>query len=183
MLDQAISYWMSGGRNSDPSNIEIALHYAPLIAAMIALSAGVIAVIAISAQKEIARKRASIDFFLKADLDSANLAAGEKFTPGLSAVEKLIAKGESFDEIVKTRHYKSVEAYLNIHELLAVGLRNSVFDENTCFDYWADALLAHYSDAQNMLTLMRKVPGNETVYVQVQRLSEKWQKKKSKRTS
>ncbi|MBX9711413.1 MAG: DUF4760 domain-containing protein [Xanthobacteraceae bacterium] len=181
MLQQSISYWMSGGLKSQPSYAEIILHYAPLIAAIIAFSAGVIALIAIGAQKEIARKRASIDFFLKADLDSTNLTAGEKFVPGAAAVEKLIAKGDSFDDIQKTKHYKSIEAYLNVHELLAVGLRNSVFDEKTCFEYWADALLAHYLLSENIITLMREQAGDESAYIQVQRLSEKWKKKKSRR--
>jgi hypothetical protein len=160
---------------------EIAVHFAPLAAAIIASIAGLIAYFALRAQKEIARKRAAIDFFLKADLDSSILAVNQKFFPSVRAVNDLIETGASFEEIEKTDEYKSVEAYLNIHELLAVAVRKSIFDERTCYDYWSGALMGHWQESQKLIDIIRARPYDKDAYIEVSRLYLKWSKRNGAR--
>jgi hypothetical protein len=44
-------------------------------------------------------------------------------------------------EITKTKEYKDIHACLNIHELLAIGLSNKVFDERVAYHYWSAAMM------------------------------------------
>jgi hypothetical protein len=59
------------------------LPYAPFLTPVVGIGAAVIAMLAIRAQKSIARKRAAIDFFLKTDLDHNMLTAHADFESAL----------------------------------------------------------------------------------------------------
>jgi hypothetical protein len=153
------------------------VHFAPVGTAVVATVAGLIAYFSLRAQKEIARKRAAVDFFLKADLDSSILAVNQKFFPSIRAVNALIDAGLAIEDIEKTEAYKSVEAYLNIHELLAVAVRKSIFDERTCFDYWSGALMGHWEEAERLVTRIRARPSDKEAYIEVSRLYSHWAKR------
>src|SRR5262245_44544571 len=105
------------------------LPYAPLITPSIAVVAGGIALYSIHVTRTIARKRATIDFFLKTEADSSMVKLFQSFDEHVAAVSEQIDQGKSLKEIVKTIEYKTVHACLNIHELIAVGIANDVFDE------------------------------------------------------
>jgi Domain of unknown function (DUF4760) len=97
------------------------------------------AVISITSQREIARKRAAIDFFLKTDLDQNMIVAHADFETALKKLKSHVANSgtvRSFAEEKETENdYKKFLLYLNIHELMAVGIKNKVFDEQVCYNY------------------------------------------------
>jgi hypothetical protein len=159
------------------------VRYAPLLTAATALAAVVLAWLAIGAQKEIARKRASVDFFLKSDLDSANLAASRMFEPDADIVTKAIGKGKTYADIQGMCQYKTVYEYMNTHELLTIGMNNGIFDEKICFEYWGAALVGHCGAAKEILIMTRNQSGNETAYVEVLELNERWKKQLAERAA
>jgi len=81
---------------------------APIVTAVIALLAALIAVVSILNQRSIARRRAAIDFFLKTQMDATGIELYNDFrriAPGLAA----IASMESF---VATPEHSRVRSFL-----------------------------------------------------------------------
>jgi Domain of unknown function (DUF4760) len=39
------------------------------------------------------------------------------------------------------KHYFAVRKYLNVRELIAVGIKNGMFDGRTCYDFWSRILI------------------------------------------
>ncbi|MCK1293050.1 DUF4760 domain-containing protein [Bradyrhizobium sp. 30] len=105
------------------------LPYAPLITPCVAIVVGGIAFYSIHVTRTIARRRATIDFFLKTEADSSIVKLFQAFDYHVEAVSKQINGGKALKEVVKSDEYKTVHACLNIHELIAVGIANKVFDE------------------------------------------------------
>ena len=165
--------------SDETTNLQLLRDIAPIISAAVAIVAGSIAYVAIQVQRQIARRRATLDFFIKTDLDSSNfeidkLANFQKMGPSAKSIERRVAANEPYEMIADDPHYKVVESYLNIHELLAVGIRHEVLDEMICFHYWADALLAHYKDAKPVIDMVRREPGNLSSYAELENLNARW---------
>jgi hypothetical protein len=80
-------------------------------------------------------------------------------------------------EIVKTGEYKTVHACLNIHELVAVGIDNKVFDSKVAYNYWSGVLVAHCKDASQIIDFSRADPDDLSAYISMLELNRKWKKK------
>lgn len=100
----------------------------------IALGAAGIAFHSIRVQREIARRRATIDFFLKSSMDKECLAAYVAFKV---EIEKFKQPNFSFGTYVPTAEHNAVRTWLNICELVAVGINRNVFDDRLAFDSWS----------------------------------------------
>jgi len=94
-----------------------AAEYAPLVTASVAALAPLVAVVSISVQKGIARKRAAIDFFLKTEMDN------EVFNDYAKSRSVFVAlkPGKPMEVFCSSNDYSLVSKYLNLHELMAVG--------------------------------------------------------------
>jgi hypothetical protein len=173
MFEQTISWWnepaLAHWNCCDFSSwqwfLDRLLPYAPLITAAIAVSAGIIALLSIRAQKKIARRRAAIDLFLKTDLDAAMLAAYGSFNANITALQNPIADDD--------QAYKNVRDYLNIHHLIAVGIDNKVFDERVCFDHWSGVLVRHCEKAEKVIVYACE-SNNRYTYYHLKRRNKKW---------
>jgi len=76
-------------------------------------------------------RRAAIDFFLKTDLDHNMLEAHREFRAAEKALNMHLAAGQTvkaFEEIQELA-YRHILKYLNIRELVAVGVKNRVFEK------------------------------------------------------
>jgi Domain of unknown function (DUF4760) len=153
------------------------LPYAPLITPSVAIVAGCIALYSIHVTRTIARKRTTVDFFLKTEADSSMVKLFQSFDEHVVAVSELIDQGKSLNEIVKTTEYKTVHACLNIHELIAVGIANDVFDEKVAYNYWSGALVGHCKDAGRIIDFSRADPDDLSAYISMLELNKKWKKK------
>jgi hypothetical protein len=67
---------------------------APLITAFIATIAGIVAVISIIVTKQLARRRAAIDFFLKTEADKSMVEIFQRFDESLDTVNQAIDAGK-----------------------------------------------------------------------------------------
>ena len=121
------------------------------VTVLIAMLAGGIAIWNIHSQRAIARRRAAFDLFLKTETDEKMLTAYDNFHLGINEM-KNARNIQGFCTYKKTRQsYLSIRKYLNVHELVAVGIYEEVLDPDVCYSYWGDALLNGYSDAEPVL--------------------------------
>lgn len=147
---------------------------APFITATIAFIAVGIAIYSVHTQRAIARKRAAIDIFFKTEMDEKMLLAWDRLD---WAIKLLKSHKVSVEDFASTEEYRHIRAYLNIHELIAVGVLNGVFDDDVCYEYWSQALADVCSDTREVITYARSLPDCQDTYRDLVRLNEKWMKR------
>lgn len=148
----------------------------------VAVAAGFIAIWNIRSQREIARKRAAFDVFLKTETDEKMLTAYDNFHTGIIEMKNATSVEEFCTSELTWPHYLWIRKYLNVHELIAVGIRENVLDSNVCYSYWADALTNGYRDANPVLDFVRNRPRNKYTYSDLAALNAEWLKRKEKAT-
>jgi hypothetical protein len=146
--------------------------YAPVATALVALTAAAIACWAIFAQRDIARRRAAIDFFLKTEMDDKIIGLYKKFRSREGTFEAWAAN-PAF------RHdpdYDDIRAFLNICELIAVGIFHKAFSKKISYAYWGDVLPNCYRHARPLIEKIRQTPseGTKHTYIDLQKLCKKW---------
>jgi hypothetical protein len=99
----------------------------------VAVAAGLIAIWNIQSQRQIARKRAAFDVFLKTETDEKMLTAYDNFHAGIIEMKKVTSVEEFCTSELTRPHYLWIRKYLNVHELIAVGIRENVLDSNVCY--------------------------------------------------
>ncbi|PJG56617.1 hypothetical protein CVM73_03445 [Bradyrhizobium forestalis] len=177
MGGQAIALWGWAAYDAVHFAARKLLPYAPLITPLVGIIAGCIAFYSIHVTRSIARRRATIDFFLKTEVDSSIVKLFQSFDDHVEAVSKEIRGGKTLKEIVKSPEYKTVHACLNIHELIAVGIHNKVFDEKVAYNYWSGALVGHCKDAAEIIDFSRSDPDDLSAYIAMLDLNKRWKKK------
>jgi Domain of unknown function (DUF4760) len=145
--------------------------YAPIVTASVAVLGGAIALTSIIVQRNLARRRAAVDFFLKVEMDEKMMQAYERFE---SATEQL--KATSKEQLPKNM-YEDIRKFLDIFELFAVGIRNRIFDHRICYHYWSDTVRDGVRDAQQIIIHARNEPGGEKTYGQILLLNKRWTSK------
>lgn len=169
--------WLSQGWHATRGwisnlTLEQASDLAPVATACIALGAAIIAWRAIRAQRDVARRRAAIDFFLKTEMDEKIIALYKKFKAREGSFEKWADNPAfKFDP-----DYDDIRTFLNICELIAVGIRQKTFSKHVSRAYWGDVLPRTYKEARPLIEKIRNTPGEGTphTYVDLQKLCEKW---------
>jgi hypothetical protein len=139
-------------------NWETAGKYASIFTPTIALGAAIVAWRAIAAQRDIARRRAAIDFFLKTETDRNLIDLYTKFKSRMTGMVQL-SKDPNFHQ---DKDYNDLRAFLNICELIAVGVREKAFSNRVSFAYWGDVLPATYYSALPLIEVIRKTAGEGT---------------------
>jgi hypothetical protein len=124
----------------------------------------------INEQRNIARKRAALDLFLKTELDKSNVDAYHAFEAAFKAL-RTVEKG-TMSEFRQTPEYRDIRAYLNIHELIAVGIHQGVLDEDVCFEFWAGELIDAYRSGKTVVDLVRE--DSPLSYVAFERAYYRW---------
>jgi hypothetical protein len=122
------------------------------------------------AQKAVARRRAAIDFFLKTEMDEKMLTAYNLYVES----KRKISSYSDMKEFCRTEHYDHVRAYLNILELLAVGVHNNTFDQRICYVYWCDFIKGAVADCRPLLDYLRGLPSGGVSYGDLIRLGTRW---------
>ncbi|MBR0989999.1 DUF4760 domain-containing protein [Bradyrhizobium japonicum] len=177
MSGQVIALWGWAAYDAVHFAAKKILPYAALITPLVAIIASSIAFYSIHVTRTIARRRATIDFFLKTEADSSIVKLFQSFDGHVEAVSKQIDDGKTLKEIVKSDEYKTVHACLNIHELIAVGIDNKVFDEKVAYHYWSSALVGHCKDASKIIDFSRIDPDDLSAYIAMLDLNKRWKKK------
>jgi hypothetical protein len=177
-----IASYPSAALNTAVSVADKLLPYATLITSSVAVLAGTIALYSIHVTRTIARKRATIDFFLKTEADKNILELFQNFSGHVAVVKKQIDDQKSASEIMKTSEYKTVHACLNMHELIAVGIEHKVFDDTVAYGFWNGALVGHCADASQIIDFSRTDASDLSAYISMLALNRRWKAKLDKWT-
>ena len=144
------------------------------ITAIIATCALGLAYVSLQAQKTTARKRAAVDFFLKTETDNYMLTAWKEFEEAREAVRD----SDDIAAFKKTAHWIPLRNYLNLHELIAVGVNQQVLDDSVCFDFWRGELNRAYRDCAKAIEYIQGCPDEKKTYSEVIALYSNWSKRK-----
>jgi hypothetical protein len=164
-----ILYMPSGGNMFDWGTVP------QWLTAFIAGGALIAAVMSISSQREIARKRAAMDFFAKTEMDRDTLASHKKFTEAVTKLDTHLKAENPCADFVSTPEYWHIRDYLNLHELMAVGVRNDVFDDHVCFNFWSRELGDAYKRTELLIEhIQTKETDEHDTYTELVRLAKRW---------
>jgi len=146
------------------------------VAVLIAVGALVTAIVSISTQKKIARKRAATDFFLKTEMDRETLESNKKYTDAVEKLKMIVTdSGEMQNSFANSNEYWAIRDYLNLHELMSVGLLNGVFDNTVCYDFWSGELVQAYEDTLPLIKYVQKQKNGENAYSELTKIAKRWQ--------
>ena len=146
---------------------------APLATAFIALGAALVAVYAMHLQRDTARRRAAIDFFLKTEMDEKLIDAYNEFLDLVPQIPAIISRptlSRRDDE------YKKLRTWLNLCELIAVGINLGAFSERVSYDYWGYVLPESFMGARLFIMHIRSTPGlgAAATFCDLEKLCRKW---------
>jgi hypothetical protein len=152
---------------------------APIGTALIALIAAMIALGAIWAQMHIARRRASIDFFLKTEMDKTVIDLYDKFKANAPSIAFVPDPSD-----LTRSDYDDIRDFLNICELIAVGVNKGAFSKSVSEAYWGDVIPEAYQTAKQLINNIRTTPGEGSryTYVNLEKLAKRWAKRTKKAT-
>jgi Domain of unknown function (DUF4760) len=166
---------------TDFNYLETVAKLAPIVTALIVLSAAFIALLAIWVQMIVARRRAAIDFFLKTEIDQTAISLYKTFkakAPSITTIPDPVL------DAARWNAYEDIRAFLNICELIAVGIKKRAFSKSVSKAYWGDVIPKSYRDAKQLIDDIRRTPeeGSRYTYIDLEKLAKKWAKKDVKAT-
>jgi hypothetical protein len=110
-------------------------------------------------------------------MDQSLLTLYETCQTHIAKISSSITPNATLEELLAMEGYGAVRTYLNIHELIAVGIHNRVFDERVCYLFWSAILVNHCKEAEALISFSRKDPDEAAAYWQLRKLNKKWSKK------
>jgi len=80
--------------------------------------------------------------------------------------------------------YEDIRAFLNICELIAVGVNKGAFSKSVSEAYWGDVIPNAYQTAKQLINSIRNTPGEGSryTYVNLEKLAKRWAKRTRKAT-
>jgi Domain of unknown function (DUF4760) len=80
--------------------------------------------------------------------------------------------------------YNDVRAFLNICELIAVGVNKGAFSKSVSEAYWGDVIPDAYQTSKQLINNIRTIPGEGSryTYVNLEKLAKRWAKRAKKAT-
>lgn len=145
---------------------------AQIATAGVALVALAVAWISVATQKATARRQAAIDFFLKTEMDQYLRTAYDNYRAALEPMNKANSIAEFFRS--NPSDYWKIRTYLDINELISVGINNKVFDQRVCHGFWSTVLTDICRDADKVIVHARKEPHGEHAYDQLIEVNARW---------
>jgi len=157
--------------------IENGQWYSPVAILLSATVAGLVALYTLSAHRDLARKRATLDVILKSESDEYferiyRVFASEKRRN--SGLEALINAETDSEKKAKVE----VDNFLNHYELIAISINQKILDEQFYKQWMCSTYISHFKASKNYILEIRK--SSPYAYIEFQRLAEKWDKKLAK---
>jgi hypothetical protein len=149
---------------------ETAAKFAPLGTVTIAAIAAYVALRAMYVQRDVAQRRAAIDFFMKAEMDEKMIEQYDVFKREIRSV----INGAPMYAVLNSPDYGKIRGFLNICELIAVGVRREAFSDYVSFHYWGDVLRDSFRDAKPLIDHVREQERRPKTYADLEWLCDKW---------
>jgi Domain of unknown function (DUF4760) len=96
---------------------------------------------------------------------------------GWKALKLHLTAGQTVKSFEETNEqtYRHILKYLNIHELVAVGIKNRVFDDDVCFNFLGDVLVQHADETAAVVDYEIETEGvPSAAFFQLRELSAEW---------
>lgn len=138
--------------------------------------ASIIAVIAILASRDTARKKNSIDTILHAKNDHKLRQAIESTGKIHRDSEKTIEK-YAYDAHKFEKEAQGIRYVLNFYEYLSVGIIHKVYDEQVLKESMYSTLVRTFERCQPYINQIRQQTGSNTAYTNFESLALKWREK------
>jgi Domain of unknown function (DUF4760) len=147
---------------------------APIVTALIASVAALLALISLQTQKDIARKRAAIDIFLKTEMDRGMLTAYREYEAALKKSKQYL----DMDQFEKDDPdgYMAVRTYLDVNELICIGINRKAFDQRVCYGFWNGILNKARTEGAEIISHARKPTDGGHRYDHILSVNERWQR-------
>jgi hypothetical protein len=113
-------------------------------------------------------------------MDEKMIEAYDRFHTAINEMRNVKDMKEFCTSDASHNHYLAIRKYLNVHELIAVGIGKKVLDRNVCYHFWCDTLTNGYRDAQTVLDYVRSRPGNKHTYSDLVSLNDEWLRQMAK---
>jgi Domain of unknown function (DUF4760) len=110
-------------------------------------------------------------------MDPESILAYENFEKAAPNGAQLIAQpgfGKSHPDYGHFRHW------LNVGELIAVGVNNHAFSEQVALDYWGDVLPATFDGARDFITFVRTTYNTPESFVDLEKLVNRWRAREAR---
>ena len=84
-------------------------------------------------------------------------------------------------DVERRNAYEDIRAFLNICELIAVGVRKRAFSKGVSKAYWGDVIPSSYQTAKQLIDDIRRTPGEGSryTYIDLEKVAKKWAAKAS----
>jgi hypothetical protein len=141
-----------------------------VVAAMASAAVGfVFGWLAISANRKIARQRATLDFLEKQTADW-------RIAEGFRAMRKRnagdIPPADADDESSRQERY-AILRVLNRFEILAIGIANGIYDEKIVWDYFQRDLREIYRAAEKIIEQIRRAEKDPDAFCEFEALAKR----------
>lgn len=156
--------------------METLLALQPLVTVIIGLIAAVTAVIALLTQRNIARRRTAIDFFLKTETEEKLIDAYNDFKSLVPDIPVIAARANLR---YGDPDHRKIRKWLNLCELISVGVNLKAFSNKVSVDYWADVIKEAYESSLPLIQRIRTTPhlGSANTLIQLELLYSRWRKR------
>jgi hypothetical protein len=160
----------------DTAQLQELAKVAPVATAVIALVAATVALTAMFLQRDTAQRRAAIDFFLKTETDDGLIQAYGEYQELLPKLPQIIATPNLN---YYNADYRKMRKWLNLCELIAVGIRLKAFSNKVSLDYWGYVLPDTFRESRPLIDHIRQTPGlgGPNTFKDFHMLAKKWSKK------
>ncbi|VUD62264.1 hypothetical protein TDB9533_03006 [Thalassocella blandensis] len=151
--------------------------FSPLAILLSATIAGIIAGFSVKAQREIARKRATLDVILKSESDQYferiySVFASEKQRK--SGLQTLLDPDTDGEKQAKWE----VDNFLNHYELIAISIEQKILDENFYKTWMRSTYIRHYKESELYIEGTRRISKSPLAYIKFEQLAQKWEMEK-----
>jgi hypothetical protein len=108
--------------------------------------------------------------FFKTEMDKEMLAA----YVGYAAALKKLEEATSIEEFSLTSDYQLIRTYLDVNELISIGINRKVFDQRVCYGFWRTILTTACRDAKKVIDHVRNQPNGAQTYDQLLLVNARW---------
>jgi len=129
-------------------------------------------------QREMARKRATLDLMNKNIWDKDSVEAQNMFI-SLALHSKEPDDGQGLEFWANSRHsnsqqYQMIRSVMNDYELIALGIRKGIIDENFYKFFYKSAVLSHWDYAEAYVNKLRGLKKNGNIFIEYENLVRHW---------
>lgn len=131
----------------------------------------------ISAHRQNAKKRNTLDLILHHESDSDLIVERQKFNDLKAGTTKLATYGKPTKK--NSEQAQSIRKVLNLHELTAVAMEEGVIDERVFRRWFNHTIITDYEATEAYISEARKTYGNPKAFCEFERMALRWKNDRS----